>query len=378
MIVRQFLKWKESADVTRRAAAAAALARAYLTAALDIDERVAAEAALTLLLDDPSPKVRLALAEALSTSPRAPAQIVTALAHDQTEIAAMILARSPVIAESDLVERARGASGRLQGLIAARPEVPPRLALALARHGSADSAVALLSNANARICARCRAIIVERHAGHAGVRGALLQRGDLEPELRYALMRAAGTALGESALYRHAVGEAAPELIRDTRQKALCALLRTLDGAPCEKLIDALGDTGDLTPVMMVRAACEGQIDFLAELLSVLTEVPTGRVTAIMVNHRPNQLRALLGRAGLVEPVQTVLVHAVALWREIAIGRLVAGVQEVTRRLIETMDEERRGSPHAANDDIVDLLRAIHLDAMRDNARAHARELAAA
>jgi uncharacterized protein (DUF2336 family) len=51
------------------------------------EDRCAAEAALTLLLDDASSKVRLALAEVLSMSQHAPLQIINALASDQPEVA---------------------------------------------------------------------------------------------------------------------------------------------------------------------------------------------------------------------------------------------------------------------------------------------------
>ena len=96
MVVSHFLKWVNTAKVAERAAAAAALARAYVDRDLPFEDRCAAEAALTLLLDDPSSKVRLALAEALSMSHHAPAQIVSALASDQPEVAAIVLSRSPL------------------------------------------------------------------------------------------------------------------------------------------------------------------------------------------------------------------------------------------------------------------------------------------
>ena len=76
IVVSHFLKWVHTAKVAERAAAAAALARAYVDRDLPFEDRCAAEAALTLLLDDPSSKVRLALAETLSMSHHAPAQIV--------------------------------------------------------------------------------------------------------------------------------------------------------------------------------------------------------------------------------------------------------------------------------------------------------------
>ncbi|MFC6491254.1 hypothetical protein ACFP9U_25150, partial [Nitratireductor sp. GCM10026969] len=74
--IKHFLKWVGTAKVSERAAAAAALARAYSQKQLAFEDRMAAEAALTLLLDDPSAKVRLALSETLSLSRCAPAQVV--------------------------------------------------------------------------------------------------------------------------------------------------------------------------------------------------------------------------------------------------------------------------------------------------------------
>jgi len=379
LIVQHFLKWKDSADVARRAAAASALARAYLDGPLELDERVAAEAALTLLLDDPSPKVRLTLADVLSTSRKAPIQIIAELARDQIDVASLIIARSPVIGERDLIERARSAPEVLQCLIADRAEVPRRLALTLARHGTARCVAVLLENRNARICHEVRMLAAERFKGDAHVRGALLDRADLEPELRYVLMKSAGDALGESGLLRFAVGaDAAAPIMRDVEQRGLCTLLRELDGADHDRLVEAIRIGDDLTVVLLLRMVCFGQIDFLASVLAVLADMAPAHVTAILADERATQLRALLAKAGLAEGVQPVLIHAIGLWRDVAIGRLAAGAQEITRQLIEAVDRDSAERRDAANDDILDLLRAIHIDTLRENARAHAEDLAAA
>ena len=67
MSVQHYLKMIDNASVAQRCHAAAALAHIYLQSDLDFDERCSTEAVLTLLLDDPSPKVRLALAERTMT-----------------------------------------------------------------------------------------------------------------------------------------------------------------------------------------------------------------------------------------------------------------------------------------------------------------------
>ena len=56
-----------------------------------------------MLLDDPSPLVRLALAEAFAASDAAPPTIVHALASDQPDVASALLERSPLFLDTDLV-----------------------------------------------------------------------------------------------------------------------------------------------------------------------------------------------------------------------------------------------------------------------------------
>ena len=82
-IVRDFLQWLASAPANERAEAVGTLARAYLCSDLTVDELSPAEGLMLRLLDDPSPLVRRALADALAASPAAPAPVIIALASDQ-------------------------------------------------------------------------------------------------------------------------------------------------------------------------------------------------------------------------------------------------------------------------------------------------------
>src|SRR5437879_2192337 len=106
MIVRHFLQWVRTAEAVERAEATSALARAYLYSDLTRDDRIAAEGAMIMLLDDPSPRVRQALAEVLGFSPDAPGAIVHALVNDQPDIAWIVRDRA------QLAGRGAGASHR--------------------------------------------------------------------------------------------------------------------------------------------------------------------------------------------------------------------------------------------------------------------------
>jgi uncharacterized protein (DUF2336 family) len=90
MIVRDFLQWVNHASACERAEATSALARAYLYSDLSPDDLAAVEGVMLMLLDDRSPLVRQALAEALAASPIAPPAVIMALAADQPQIEALV------------------------------------------------------------------------------------------------------------------------------------------------------------------------------------------------------------------------------------------------------------------------------------------------
>ena len=151
MIVRQFLQWIRYAPPGHRAEATSALARAYLHSDLSADDLAAAEGAMIMLLDDPSPLVRRALAEVFACSQKAPGVIVQALAADQPDVAIPVLSRSPLLTEDDLVDLIATGQPDAQVAIASRVLLPRSLAAAIAEVGRAEACLALLENPDAEI-----------------------------------------------------------------------------------------------------------------------------------------------------------------------------------------------------------------------------------
>jgi len=167
MIIRQFIEWVRSASAQERAEATAALARAYLYSELSPDDRAAAEGAMLLLLDDSWPLVRRALADVLGASPAAPAAVVYALAGDLPEIAAPVLALSPLLVDADLIDAVATGGSMAQSAIASRAALPRSVAAAIAEVGAAEACLVLLNNGDADIAPFSLDRIVERY-GHLG------------------------------------------------------------------------------------------------------------------------------------------------------------------------------------------------------------------
>ncbi|MEL6435863.1 MAG: DUF2336 domain-containing protein [Pseudomonadota bacterium] len=379
MIIKRFLNWKTTADVRKRSAAASALARAYLTSELAFEDRVAAEAALAELCDDPSPHVRMAMADALAGSGHAPDHVINALLCDRYDIASLIVVRSPIVRETDLADRVRQGDPRLQPLMASRSHVGRLLALALARYGTAEAAIALLDNSTAHVCNETLRLLVDRHATTPDVRARLLESSELPAVFRYRLLLAAGEACQDAkALVAYALSEErAGDIIGAAIQRSVIELVAQASVDELPELTQTLCDDGRLTTVLLVRSVCCGHVDFIVAAVALLTTMSRGDVASVFAGSREAPLRALLSRAGLAEHTHVIFTRAIAQWAAVARGRLDAGVQEVTHAVMEAYDASAQASRRPANDDLRGLLRGIYLDAVRTNARSHARAVAA-
>src|ERR1700741_1741542 len=158
MIVRDFLDWVRTARAGERAEATAALARSYLYSDLSADDAAAAEGAMLMMLDDPSPLVRRALADVLAASPSAPPTVVLALADDQPQIAAPVYALSPLLVDADLVDAVATGNENIQIAVASRSSLQRPVAAALAEVGTAEACLVLTRNCDTRRSPNSRSI----------------------------------------------------------------------------------------------------------------------------------------------------------------------------------------------------------------------------
>ena len=300
MVVSHFLKWIYTAKVSERAAAASALARAYINADLPFEDRCAAEAALTLLLDDASSKVRLALAETLSMSPHAPPQIISVLASDQPEVAGMVLARSPLLTDADLIDRVACGQKATQKLIADRPSISMALSAAIAEIGEPEACAILLANSGAEIASLSFRRMAERHGHLPLVREALISDARLPADCRHMLLVKLGETLKGSPLVLALMGAARAERVtRDACVKASVTLIEGTRQDEHAALIEHLRLRGDLTASFVIRTIAHGKVDFFGSALVALSQQSEQRVRALLAGGHDVALQALFRSAGL-------------------------------------------------------------------------------
>lgn len=380
MVISHFLKWVNHARVAERAAAAAALARAYLNHDIRFEDRCEAEAALTLLLDDPSEKVRLAMAEVFCLSPHAPPQIVAGLAQDQREVSSLVLVRSPLLTDLDLIDRIASGDGAIQRFVAMRASVSMAVAAAIAEVGEAEACHELLQNTGAQIAALSFRRMVERHGHVAVLREALIADARLPSDCRHMLLVKLGEALSTAPLVLALMGER--RAARITKAACLRASVTLIEATPeteLAALVEHLRLRGDLTAGFLIRAVANGKIDFFGTALVALSAKSEERVRSLLASGRDVAIAALLRASGLADATHGVILSALKIWREVANGRRLAGAQEVSWAMLREIGATPgQAGPGEAHVELAKLLREIHLDALRENARGHALAIAAA
>ncbi|OCP01111.1 MULTISPECIES: DUF2336 domain-containing protein [unclassified Ensifer] len=374
MIIQAFLRWAETARTGERTRAASALGRAYVDAQLNGLDRRAAEMAMTFLLDDPSPKVRQALAEAVCGCSSVPRTIILGLAEDQPEIAYLIISRSPVLTDEDLVDLAARGTFETRALIAARSFVSRAVSAAIAEIGGEDEILILLENAGAQPSRRSLKRIAERLGRSAVVRDLLLARPDLPSDARHVLVEEVGAALAAFGLVQMTIGETRVQ--RVTREACDIATVGMAGAVAVEELpglVTYLRETGRLTPAFLLHALVAGRAEFFSAAIVDLSGVSEKRVRSILSGGRVHSIRALFESAGLGRDVSETFAAAVLLWRQDGAGAS-DGPTSVSAELLARLRRERSAS--AANAAMIDLLERLAFAEERQSARDYA-ELAA-
>ncbi|MEZ2127469.1 MULTISPECIES: DUF2336 domain-containing protein [unclassified Sinorhizobium] len=371
MIVEAFLRWAATAKAGDRAKAANALGRAYLYSEMSTHERSAAEVAITYLLDDPSPRVRLALAEALCRSPDAPRGIILSLAEDQAEIACHVITCSPLLDDNDLVDLTAKGNFITRMLIAARMPISRSVSAAIAEIGGEEEVLCLLENPEASISRLSLKRIAERLGGSCDIRNLLLERSNLPSDARHVLLQHVSDALNSFSLAQAAIGATRLQRItREANDAATVTIAGTVIHDEIPVLVEYLRIAGRLTPSFLMHTLCSGKVEFFAGAIGNLSGCEERRVRSILATGRMHAVRALYESAGIAREISMIFVEATLLWREAARAASGAALENVSARLLQKF--RRRDGEADVVTELLDMVEKLYIAEQRQSARSYA------
>lgn len=293
-----------------RANAAAKIAAGFDRGSLSDKERGIAEDIFRIMLKDAEVRVREALAVNLKESKTVPHDVALSLANDVDSVSLPILRYSDVLSDQDLIEIIQSQSEEKQLAISDRSSVSETVSNSLIETGSESVVTHLVENEGAQISDTSFEKVVDKFGESENVQIAMVGRSSLPISVAEKLVTKVSESLRDQLVQRHELtNDTATDLILQSRERATVTLSTESDEGDVRVLVKQLLENGRLTPSIVLRALCMGDLRFFESALAELAQIPL--VNARLLIHDPG--RTGLKRLWLASKMpeqQLVAVHA--------------------------------------------------------------------
>ena len=282
-----------------RCEAASKVAATYSTDELSEQERALAEDILRTLVHDMEVSVRESLAENLKSYKGLAHDIALELASDVDSVSLPVIRFSDVLTDDDLIEIVRTQGVQKQTAVAQRSTVSERVSDALVDTGNEEVVETLVGNDGAAISTETFSRVLTDFRGNERIDRALVHRGSLPVEIAERLVSVVSDKLREELASRHELPESvASLLVVQARERATLGLLADdADIVDVQTLVTQLHRNDRLTPSIILRAICLGDIEFFEVSLAVMAGLPLGSARSLIYDRGDRGLPAIMDRA---------------------------------------------------------------------------------
>jgi uncharacterized protein (DUF2336 family) len=284
-----------------RADMASKVAREFRRGSLTEDERRIAEEIVRAMARDAAIRVRQALAEHLKESKSLPADVARLLAADADAVALPVLQYSSVLTDEDLISFVKGANSERLTAIARRQTLSEPVSDAVVRADDPNAITALVGNEGASIAEPSLQTVLARHGAKPGVGETLARRSKLPISILEGLVSAASDRLREALIARHDLPERlASTLVFQARERATVGLVSPQSPVgDALELVAHLKKAGRLTPSIILRALCLGDLTMVEAAFATLARIPVHNARLMIHDAGPLGFKSLYDHVGM-------------------------------------------------------------------------------
>lgn len=277
-----------------RAEVATKVAATFARESLSLSEIQLAQDIIRAMVKDVAVEVRQALSENLKSSPELPREVAMKLAQDVEVVALPVLEYSKVLTTEDLVQVINSVAGHSasakHSAIARREEVPMEVADALVDKAGEEAIATLVANKGADLTPQSLQKVVTKFPESPKVHTGLVHRDKLPITIAEQLVTLVADSLRDHLVASHEMRpEMATDVVMQTRERAIVTLVaRGAEGHDVEKLVTQMFHKQRLTPNLILRALCLGDVTFFEAAMAVMTGIPL--VNARLLIHDAGRL----------------------------------------------------------------------------------------
>jgi uncharacterized protein (DUF2336 family) len=302
----------EEPSALNRADMAVKLAKNLGSPQLTQSELAIAQDIVRIMARDVEEMVRRALAESLRRATKLPHDVALRLAMDVDAVALPILSESPILTDDDLVQIIRGGSPVKQTIIARRADLSELVSEEIVAHGEEVAVAALMRNATARISESTLGRAVDRFPHSEAVTEGMARRQYLPPAIAERLIATVSDKLKQYLVSHHELPlSLATDVVTQTREMATIRMSYGARAQDLEAMVAQMHRNKRLTPSLLLRVLCLGDVAFFEVAMAQLARVPVANARILIHDAGPRGLQSIYDKAGL--PPQLLPVIRVAL-----------------------------------------------------------------
>ena len=286
-----------------RAQTAAGVAKELTYGNLGDDERRIACEIIGILARDVEVSVRQALAENARHCPFLPSEIARQLANDIEAIALPVIRYSSVLTDDDLIQLVQKGAEPKQVAVASRDVVSAGVANALIDTGRAEPIKALLANNGSLISETGYGRLIHCFPEDRSIHQLMVRRPMLPLLITESLITVITEDLREELIQTQDLPlEIIDELVSHGTEAAMSqAAAAAPDMGEVHALALRLNAKGGISPTLMLRAICLGDLLFFESAMAIRAGVPIANARKVLHEGGAKGFDRLYEKAGLPE-----------------------------------------------------------------------------
>lgn len=307
-----------------------------LDRALTPAERKIALDIIAFMVRDAEVMVREALSDNLRHIAEVPHDVAMRLAQDVESVSLPMLESSGVFSDEDLIEILKDGSEQKQAAIAQREDVSEKLSEAIVTAGGEVAVAKLMSNEGAKLTEKVLTHAIDRFRDSDAVKTPMVNRSKLPVTVAERLVSLVSDKLKDVLVQKHELPAGmAADLIMQSRERATVNLFDGANENDVEKLVFQLYKNNRLTPSLILRAACTGDIAFFEWAMTMLADINITNARMLIHDAGPLGFKSVYEKAGMPKQLHAAFRVAVEVARENRLDGEEGDRERYRRRMIE-------------------------------------------
>lgn len=325
-----------SVDV--RSSTARKVSEQYQLKSLTQKEKQIAEDIFRLITNDVEIQVREELAESLKTCTFLPYDIVQKIIFDVAAVAVPMIQYSEVISDEDLITILQTKDEEKQCAVAKRHRISPMVCDHLIEESDKTPVIILIGNQGADISEYSYNKLLDKFEACDEIHEPILMRAKVPVTILEKVITKVSDELRKQLLTRHDLPvNVITTLVTQTREKAILNLSETSTEEDVRTLVIHLHNVDRLTPNLILRSVCVGDMKFFEYALAIKAGIPIRNARILIYDSGPLGLERLYEEAELPPEMFPAVRLAVRTFREMLEETEDGYRDHFQRRMIERL-----------------------------------------